>query len=288
MVTRLIFCAPYRIPTACVSLHFDHNLIGVSRNIIISPMKSQDLFRYLRAYGIDTNRFEHIHDGELEYCYPEIQNWVVPGDYRGSWLKQQALKLAALDYIDYKVALIHDPDTWLIHPYQCLSNSKMQKMLVLENTTESSYDNMLPQVLNMPRQTEHCFVTELMPVTDLDFESLKSNLESLHNKDFLTSIIDQVPSLKTVDGSQELKWFSEYEFLGNWTLTQRPVDYMFQTRFEFNNIEQLVNLDINKYNSICDQSSGNDLAIRFDDWHTGVISNYDRCMELLESKLICM
>jgi len=288
MITRLIFCAPYRIPTACVSLHFDHNLIGVSRNIIVSPMKSRDLFRYLSAHGIDTNRFEHIHDGELEYCYPEIQNWMMPGDYRGSWLKQQALKLAALDYIDYKVALIHDPDTWLIHPYQCYSNSKMQRMLVLENTTESSYDNMLPQVLNMPRQTEHCFVTELMPVTDLDFESLKSNLESLHHKDFLTSIIEQVPSLSTVDGSQELKWFSEYEFLGNWTLTQRPVEYMFQTRFEFNDVEQLVNLDINNYNSICDQSSGNNLALRFDDWHTGVISNYDRCMELLQNKLLCM
>lgn len=291
MVTRLIFCAPYRIPTACVSLHFDHNLIGISKNIIVSPMKSKDLFRYLNAYGIDTNRFEHIHDGELEYNYPEIQKWVHKGDYRGNWLKQQALKLAALDYIDYKIALIHDPDTWLIHPYQCYSNSKVHKMLVLEHTSESSYDNMLPQILNINRQTEHCFVTELMPIDRLDFVNMQNKIESIHNEHYLTSIIENSPMVTTLDGSQQIKWFSEYELLGNWTLTQRqPVDYMFQTRFEFDSIEQLSNLDINKYNSICDQSSGNNLAIRFEDdnWTKGNIANYDRCMELLQSKLVCI
>ena len=166
----------------------------------------------------------------------------------------------------------------------------MQKMLVLENTTESSYDDMLPQVLNLPRQTEHCFVTELMPIDRLDFIKLRNKIESMHDSHFLTSIIEKSPSVKTLDGSDEIKWFSEYELLGNWTLTQRPVDYMFQTRFEFNDIEQLESLDIHKFNSICDQSSGNDLAIRFqdDNWTKGIIKNYDRCMELLQSKLTCI
>lgn len=288
MITRLIFCAPYRIPTACVSLRFDHNLIGVTKTIIVSPVPTRTLFKCLSKYGININRFEHVHDGELEYCYPEIKHWVTDGDYRGNWLKQQALKLAALDYFDFKVALIHDPDTWLIQPYQCVDNSKTLNMLALENITEGSYDTVLPSVLNINRQTTHCFVSELLPVYKDDFLNLKNYLEQTYNKDFLSGIIDQVPEIETLDKTKKLKWFSEYEFLGNWILTQRPVNYTFQTRFEFQTVDDLKKLDIAKYNSVCDQSSGNNLALRFDDWENLYIKNYDQCIELLENKLLML
>lgn len=284
MVTRLIFCAPYRIPSACLSLRFDHNLIGVTRNIIVCPVPTKVLFKILSSYGIDTNRFEHVHDGELLYCYPEINKWVIEGDYRGNWLMQQAMKLASLDYFKFKVALIHDPDTFMIQPYECIDNTKMMKMLALEDTDENSYKEVLPAVLGIDRQTSHCFVTELLPVDKTDFHLLKNKLENMHNTDFLSSIIDHVPATKTVDGTNQLKWFSEYEFLGNWTLTQRPVNYMFQSRFSFTKIDDLEHVDVTEYNSICDQSSGNDLALKFENWEDGKIVNFDRCLKILEQK----
>jgi hypothetical protein len=280
MTTRIIFCAPYRIPVACVSLRFDHNLVGLSKSIIVSPVETHDLFRYLSKYGIDTNRFEHIHDQELVARYPEIEHWVFENDPRNNWLKQQALKLAALDYIEFESALIQDPDTWLTVPYHSVNNGNLT-MLALKNTTEGSYDPVLPSVLDIDRQTEHCFVTEFMPVLKADWLSLKHTLETRHSQDYLTAIIDHIPGIETIDGTQELKWFSEYEFLGNWTMTQRAVDFMFQTRFHFDNINDLTNLDTTAYNSVCDQSSGQSPALGFDNWNTGNIPNYDRCIEIL-------
>jgi len=282
MITRLIFCAPYRIPIATVSLQFDHNLLGVTRNIIVSPVNTRDLFRYLSQHGVDTNRFEHLPDQDLIDKYPEIDHWVFEGDYRNNWLKQQAIKLAVLDYVDYSTALIHDPDTWMIQPYRSLDAQGQLTMLVQENITEGSYDPVLPAVLGIERQTQHCFVTEFMPVYKQDWIALKYTLEQRHSRHFLDAIIDHVPGTPTIDGSQCLKWFSEYEFLGNWTMTQRPVDFVFQTRFGLQTLNDLQNSDVQLYNSICDHSSGNSPLLKFDNWHTGNIPDRLRFIQLLQ------
>jgi hypothetical protein len=246
----------------------------------VSPVEAKNLFGYLSKYGIDTNRFEHIHDQDLISRYPEIENWVFENDPRNDWLKQQALKMAALDYVNFDAALIHDPDTWLTEPYRCYNGKKLN-MMVLKNTTEGSYDLVLPSVLGIERQTKHCFVTEFMPMLKKDWQSLKSTLEHRHNKNFLDATIENVPGIDTIDGTQKLKWFSEYEFLGNWTLTQRSVDFKFQKRFSFTDIEELDHIFPESVNSLCDQSSGQKLALGFDDWSDGKIHNYDRCMQLL-------
>lgn len=282
MITRLIFCAPYRIPVATVSLKFDYNLPGITKNIIVSPVRTQDLCKYLSQHGIDTNSYEHIHDQELIDQYPEINHWVFESDPRNNWLKQQALKLAALDYVDYELALLHDPDTWMIQPYQCRDAAGQLNMLALENVTEGSYDSVLPSVLGIPRQTKHCFVTEFLPIYKQDWLSLKQQLQHRHQRNFLDAIIDHVPGIETLDGSQSLKWFSEYEFLGNWIMTQRPVNFAFQRRFDFQCVEDLLHLDPNTYNSMCDQSPGYRLTLGFDDWHTGHIPNRSRFIQLLQ------
>jgi hypothetical protein len=282
MITRMIFCAPYRIPVATVSLQFDHNLLGVTQNIIVSPVNTRDLFRYLSQHGVDTNRFEHLPDQDLINHYPEINHWVFESDYRNNWLKQQAIKLAALDYVDYSTALIHDPDTWMIEPYQSVDDFGQLTMLVQENVTEGSYDSVLPSVLGIGRQTPHCFVTEFLPVIKQDWISLKHVLEQQHQQHFLDAIIDNVPSIDTIDGSASLKWFSEYEFLGNWIMTQRRVNFMFQRRFSFQCVEDLLKLDPKTYNSICDQSPGYELTLGFNDWCTGHIPNRARFVQLLQ------
>ncbi len=282
MITRLIFCAPYRIPVATVSLQFDHNLIGVTRNIIVSPVNTRDLFRYLSQHGVDTNRFEHLPDQDLIDKYPEIDHWVFENDYRNNWLKQQAIKLAALDYVDYSTALLHDPDTWMIQPYQPVDTFGQLAMLALKDVTEGSYNNVLSSVLGINRQTEHCFVTEFLPIYKQDWLNLKQQLQHRHQRNFLDAIIDHVPGIETLDGSQSLKWFSEYEFLGNWIMTQRPVNFVFQRRFDFQCAEDLLNLDTVTYNSICDQSPGHQLTLGFNDWHTGHIPNRARFIQLLQ------
>jgi len=116
-----------------------------------------------------------------------------------------------------------------------------------------------------------------------DWKKLKRTLEQHHHCHFLDAIIDNVPGTETLDGSQSLKWFSEYEFLGSWILTQRPVNWLFQQRFGIESVEDLCRLDPTKYTSICDHSSGQNPALGFNDWHTGNIPNYSRCLEILQT-----
>lgn len=279
MTTRLIFCAPYRVPIATISLQFDRNLLGISKNIIISPIETKALFGYLSRYDVDTNRFEHVHDADIEKHYAEIQCWRIPNDPRHNWLAQQALKLSALDYFDFDVALIHDPDTWLTRPYQCVSDRV--NLMALQDITEGSYDPMLPSVLGSQRQTAHCFVTEFMPVRKTDWNLLRDTLQHRHRKHFLRAIIDALPDIPTLDGKHSLKWFSEYELLGNWSMTQASVDFWFQKRFEFSSVTDLDGFDPDRYNAMCDQSSGQQPLLAFEDWHSGVIPGHDAVLEKL-------
>lgn len=279
MITRLIFCAPYRVPISTISLRFDHNLVGVEKSIIVAPMESRDLFRYLARYDIDTNRFEHVHDREIEARYPDIKHWRFSHDPRNNWLAQQALKLCCLDYFDYDVALIHDPDTWLTKPYHCVTDTL--NLVALRDTTEGSYDPVLPSVLGLQRASTHCFVTELMPMKKIDWVQLRCTVEQRHQKSFLTGIIDAVPAIPTLDGSQELKWFSEYEFLGNWSVGRNQTDFWFQHRFEFTDLADFDAYDPDQFNAMCDQSPGQAPLLAFDDWHLGSIPNHDSILRTL-------
>jgi hypothetical protein len=281
MVTRLIFCAPYRIPIATISLRFDHNLLGVDRTIIVSPIETGKLFGYLSRYDIDTNQFEHVHDAEIESHYPEIQGWRIPNDPRNNWLAQQALKLSALDYFDFDIALIHDPDTWLTEPYQCITDQLT--LVALENITEGSYDQQMPSILGWPRMSHHCFVTELMPVRKSDWHQLRSVIEQTHRKHFLSAIIDALPGIPTLDGQHNLKWFSEYELLGNWSLRQGPVNLWFQRRFEFQSLSDFDLFDPAMSNAMCDQSPGHSPLLAFDDWHHGTVPNHDAVIKRLST-----
>ena len=110
-VTRLLFLARYRIPHACMSLQFDRFLEGVDKTIVASPVPKQEIWTVFERYGIDTSKFDYVSDQEVLPLYPEVEHWVFPNDYRVTWLRQQAVKLAFLDYLDAEVMLMHDPDT---------------------------------------------------------------------------------------------------------------------------------------------------------------------------------
>jgi hypothetical protein len=270
-----------------MAMQFDHFLKGIDHTVIATPVPQEELWPVFEHHGIDTAGFEYVNDSVIFEQYPQVNNWVFEGDYRGWWLRQQAIKLAYLDYLDYDVALMHDPDTFMIEPYCCWHNNQLN-MLILPNTTHGSYDRVLPSVLGMPRQSAHCFVTELVAVMKQDWQALKQFLEQRHDRHFLDAIIDHVPTMPTVPpwgNGNPIKWFSEYEFLGNWALTQRSVTFQEQRRFEYDSLDKIGNFTKqHNYNCFADAIPDLSLSLQMN-WDTGKIVEFDRYLDLIHNKI---
>jgi hypothetical protein len=265
-IARAVFIAGYRISHACLSMQFDHYLKNIDETYIITNCEVPWLDKNLKKY-LNTDKFKYIHDNELIAKYPSLNNWWIENDYRGSWLFQQALKMAAIDFIDADILIIQDPDTFCIQPYSCFDNNKL-KFFILPNETHSpGYYQVLKNALGIPRQTPHCFVTEFLPTYKEDWLKLKSTLEKRNNSDCFDAIINNVPL------ENGLKWFSEYEFLGNWTLTQRSVELVEQKRFQYKTLNELDNLT-NEYNCVCDAVPNLDDSILFD-WQTETVIDFE-------------
>lgn len=284
-VARIMFLARYRVPHACLALQFDHFLQGIDQTVIATPMPQDELWAIFSAHGIDASEFRYVNDRDILQLYPEIEHWVFANDYRGPWLRQQAIKLAYLDYLDYDVMLMQDPDTIMVEPYCCWNNGRL-RMLALHDQTHGSYDGVMESVLGIPRQTSHCFVTELVPVVKQDWQQLRKTLEQRHGQHFLDAIIDNVQGMPTVPpwGTGELiKWFSEYEFLGNWTLTQRKVDWQWQRRFEYNSLDKMANFT-NDYNCFADAIPDLSLSLQMD-WDLGRVQDFDHYVNVVREKI---
>jgi hypothetical protein len=284
-VARVVFLARYRVPHACLSMQFDHMLEGIDRTVIASPVPKDELWPVFERYGIDTAHFDYLPDEEVLPLYPQIENWVIPGDYRGFWLRQQALKLSVLDYLKDEVVLLTDPDTFMVEPYSCYRNGRMN-YLVIPNTTHGSYNGMMEAITGIPRQTPHCFVTEFVPVYRKDWLALKQHLENMHHQHFLDAMIDNCHGMPTVPpwgNGNLIKWFSEYELLGNWALWRQDVDYQEQHRFEYDNLDKLTNYTRN-FNCFADAVPDLSLSLQLD-WSTGTIKDFEHYLEIIKSKL---
>ena len=284
-VARVVFLARYRVPHAMLTMQFDHFLEGIDRTVIATPLEQDELWPVFKRHGIDTANFDYINDREILDRYPEIENWMFEGDYRGPWLRQQAVKLSYLDYLDHDVVLMHDPDTFMVEPYRCWADDQLN-MLVLTNTEHGSYNGVLENVLGISRQTSHCFVTELVPTLKQDWNALKQTLEQRHSRHFLDAIIDNVPGMPTVPpwgNGNLIKWFSEYEFLGNWTMSQRAVNIQPQLRFEYDSLDKMQNFT-KEFNCFADAVPDLRLSLQMD-WATGKIADFDYYLNCVKSKL---
>lgn len=274
-MTRIIFLADYRIPHAIMSMHFDHYLQGIDRTVIASPVPQAKIMSAMASHGIDFKYLTFVDDSVIYDLYPEVNHWVFEGDYRGWWLRQQAIKLAYLDYINDDVMLMHDPDTFVIEPYHCYKDDQLNYLAIF-NETHDSYRGVLESVLGIERQTPHCFVSELVPCMGQDIKTLKLFLEQRHNKHWLDAIIEAVPGMPTVPPwgtGNIIKWFSEYEFIGNWTMTQRPINFQQQRRFEYQSLNQLTQLS-RQYNSVCDAIPNLRDSLQFD-WNSMKVVDFD-------------
>jgi len=267
-VARALFVGSYRISHACLSLKFDHHIKNIDQTYIFTNVPFVQLNQAFINHGIETSKFIFVEDKEMDSRWPTMRKWFFDNDHRGSWLYQQALKLASVEYCDADVTLIQDPDTFCIKPYSCLTDDGKPILFILPNETHSPGYYRALNSLGIKRQTPHCFVSEFMPMFKEDWLVAKHELETRNNCDAFDAIINSVPF---EDG---LKWFSEYEFIGNWTMTRREVEMVEQKRFQYKTLDELDNLTLD-YNCACDAIPKLADSLIFD-WPTHTTIDFDR------------
>lgn len=268
-VSRVMFLAKYRVPHAAFAMQFDHNLQGIDRTIIATPLTKEELEPVWSKYNIDSSRFVYVNDEVIYHKYPEVNNWVFLDDYRGWWLRQQAIKLAYLDYLNDDFMLMHDPDTFMIKPYNPFVNQQLN-MLTIPDTQHGSYEGVFEAVTGIPQPSKDCFVTELCAVYKMDFACFKHHIEERYPKTkWLDAIINAVPGMPTIPPwgtGNIIKWVSEYELLGNWATHRGGVTTQPQIRFEYNSLDDMAKFGP-EHTAVCDAIP--DLSRSFQiDWDT--------------------
>lgn len=286
---KIVYLARYRVPHAVMALQpeFSQHLIGVDRTCIASPVPQEELWPIFEKYGIDTSKFDYAPDSEIYRLYPEVNNWVFADDYRGWWLRQQAIKMAFLDYLEYDLMVMNDPDCILIRDYKPFKDGKLNYM-VLENQRHSwGYYETIKNALGIERQTPHCFISEYVPVLKQDITDLRLFLEQRHQCKWLDAIIDNCPGEATVPpwGKGELiRWVSEYEFLGNWSMSRREITTEPQHRYMYDDMSKIGNFDPDYHTAVCDAVPDLTRSVQFD-WETKTIPDFDRWMDMIRQRL---
>lgn len=239
-IARILMVGAHRIGNACLSLQFDHNLTKFDQTHVVSPLPAHRLNQLFQNYNIDTSNFTYVTDYQLIEQHPEISSWHLGGDYRGSWLLQQAMKLHMLDSVDADVIFIQDADSFCTQPYECIVNNKLNLFYLPDTSHTWEYYRAFENITGLPRQTPHCFVCDMMPVFKTDWESLKNIVSDRFNKSWLEVFLDQTPW----DYVANVKWFSEYECLANWCVSQHNnYNLVTQHRYDYKKLEDLTHQD---------------------------------------------
>jgi hypothetical protein len=266
---RLFFVASSRIADSILTLKFDHLLDPRPDQtyIYLGCRQPIDLLQIYRAHGIDTSTMKVILDQQLinQSSIPNFDYYKFSG-----WIAQQFFKLLALDQVNSDCVLIQDCDTFSLTPYRYFDEST-PRYYVIENTTQTlDYYQYVKKFTGQERQTNHCFVTEFMPVLKKDWVALKNHIEQTYGCHWLLAF-DRVFSASLSPTGTPPIWFSEYELLGNLGLQKNPnAKFQFQHRLSLYDhttsywkghldhytIEEFLKLDsIDKFNCICIKSS---------------------------------
>jgi hypothetical protein len=265
---------------------FSQHLIGVDRTCVASPVPKEELWPVFEKYGIDTTNFDYAPDSEIYRLYPQVNNWILPDDYRGWWLRQQAIKLAFLDYLDYDLMIMHDPDCILIHDYQPVIDGKLNFM-VLENERHSwGYYETIRNAFGFDRLTTHCFISEYVPVLKQDITAMREFLELTHGVHWLDALIQSCPGEPTVPpwGKGELiRWLSEYELVGNWTMSRREILTQPQRRYMYDDMNRIGDFDPDYHTAVCDAVPDLSRSVSFD-WDRLEVREFDRYMDLIRQR----
>lgn len=286
---KIVYLARYRVPHAVMSLQpeFAQHLKGIERTCIATPVPQHELWPVLEKYGIDTSNFDYAPDSEIYRLYPEVDHWVLPNDYRGWWLRQQAIKLAFLDYLDYDLMVMHDPDCILIRDYQPFKDHKLNYM-VLENQRHSwGYYETIKNAFGFERQTPHCFISEYVPVLKQDITAMREYLEQQHQCHWLDAIIRSCPGEPTVPpwgNGEMILWLSEYELLGNWTMSRREITIEPQRRYMYDDMHKIGGFDPDYHTAVCDAVPDLSRSVQMD-WHRQEVIDFSRWMDMIRQRL---
>lgn len=265
----------HRIGNACLTLQFDHNLDQFDNTYIVSPLPGDRLQKVFERYNINTTGFVYLTDQDLIDAYPQINNWYLTNDYRGSWLFQQALKLACIDHVDADLVFVQDADTWCSQPYSCTVNDQLNLFYQPNLDHQWGYYKASENLTGLPRPYPHSFVSDMMPVFKRDWIALRDRIINTFSGHWLDTIIDQTPW----DHVAGVKWFSEYELLAHWSVYQNPEIVLTQQhRFEFKKLETLTHRDFPvQYNVVSDKNP-TEILLMFD-YATDTVYNLDAVLD---------
>lgn len=222
MTTRLLFMCSEKIIESAITLQFDCNLDPVPDYTVIYTNVSEefDLLGFYREQGIQTDNFRVVYDQQLLQRYADTGIWMLNG-----WLRQQIIKLVAIDETDDQQILIQDCDTFSLVPYQYFRAGNPVNYVLYNDTHSPGYYKYIKKFTGKRRVTEHCFVTEFSPILKSEWTGLKTRIESKFDTDWASAIIRTLVSDAEKAGGKPV-WFSEYELLGNWCTYQNPAREM--------------------------------------------------------------
>lgn len=286
MITRIITVGPQRLGNLLLTLCFDHYLNPrPEHTVVITPLDVAVVHQIISDYHPELS-VAVVADHKLAENY-DLSQWQDQKNLRAGWLRQQALKLVALDCIDTDLFLIQDPDTFCIQNYTWCSQGSCI-LAVQENQSHySGYYQTLETVLGITRQTNNSFVTEFMPCYKQDWMACRDRIEQIIDRNW-TNLIDYVP-LENFGRHCQVRWFSEYELLGNWQSWLRPTQQVIQKRFVYNSIESLEDLNTT-YTVVCDRGPHGQirgLPSLFGDQLTVDFQAIDQAKQILRNKQIC-
>jgi hypothetical protein len=274
---RIMPVGAHRIGNACLSLQFDHNLDQFDNTYIVSPLAGDRLQKVFERYNIDTTGFVYLTDQDLIDAYPQINNWYLTNDYRGSWLFQQALKLACIDHVDADLVFVQDADTWCSQPYSCLVEQELNLFYQPNVSHHWGYYKASENLTGLPRPYTHSFVCDMMPVFKRDWVALRNRISNTFSGHWLDAVIDQTPW----DYTNGVKWFSEYELLANWSVYQNPnIVLTQQHRFEFKKLEALTHRDFPADFNVVSDKNPTEIILMFD-YATDTVYNLDAVLDRL-------
>ena len=222
---RLFFVGEDREAESAVSLMYDHNFVTpLDRTVIFchDGIDTTELCALYNNCGIDTTSFTLINDRDFVH----IDKVHVHSD----WLKQQMIKMFALDWVDADNILIQDADIFPLVPYSWIDRLGAVVPVVFKNTSHATeYYRYIERILHIPRQTPDCFVTDLLPINKQSWNEFKQRVKSIHRTTWWETLQNMMEADFAINQSK-IK-FSEYELLGNWltcrsaynsTITQVP------------------------------------------------------------------
>ena len=230
---RLMFVATYsphprsvnptRAQDSALSLMFDDFLVpNIDQTVIYYGPDhfGFDLYEFYERYGIITENLQILPDHTL--LTPDELPLI---DFRPS-IRQQLIKLIALDKCISDIVLIQDCDIFAIKPYTWVDNNRVT-LFARENikVPHPEWHGYVKTFLDIDCSDNHCYMNEFLPIAKQDWQSLKAYIENKFQMPWLKALSYQFR--KDVTNGCNLE-FSEFEMLSRWLLHTNRADTIFQ------------------------------------------------------------